>query len=231
MKLDRIIVFLVFGTLAFSVIGQTTRAGLGAYLNWTADQAERVGKEMRKSGQVGKSLDFRIIHTERAINYKLRATLMTPDVIRASARVEQFRNRLTDEQTRDLVEEAEAGNHLVVVVELDPREGSGVIPLDWRVFLQPAGLRLGDPGSIPGIKAPELRSVKALTGVYRRDYDYDIFWVTFPLVDKNGNATISSDVQEIELLVGIYGNEGRVSWKLPESLRDRITALARKKNN
>ena len=89
MKLDRIIVFLVFGTLAISVIGQTTRAGLGAYLNWTADQAERIGKEMRKSGQVGKSLDFRIIHTERAINYKLRATLMTPDVIRASARVEQ----------------------------------------------------------------------------------------------------------------------------------------------
>ena len=50
---------------------------------------------------------------------------MTTEVIRASARVEQFRNRLTNEQTRDLIEEAEAGNYLVILVELDPREEGG----------------------------------------------------------------------------------------------------------
>ena len=153
---------------------------------------------------------------------------MTTEVIRASARVEQFRNRLTNEQTRDLIEEAEAGNYLVILVELDPREGSGVIPLDWRVFLQPRGLRLGEAGSIPGIKSPQLRNVKAFAGVFRRDYDYDIFWVSFPLVDANKKPTITSDVQEIELLVGIYGNEGRVNWKLPDSVRERIRTLSKK---
>lgn len=58
-------------------------------------------------------------------------------MIRATARVLQARSRLTPEQTDAIVTEAQAPGGLVVMVEIDPREGSGVIPLDWEAFLQP----------------------------------------------------------------------------------------------
>lgn len=223
-------IIISFALLAatYSVSAQTPASDSESYLSWNAKQVEAIGKQTRASGKVGSSFDFRVIHTEHAINYKLRATLMTPEVIRASARLEQLRNRLTDEQTRTLVREAEAAGDLVVMVELDPREGSGVIPLDWRVFLQPKGLKNGSEGSITGNKSPQLRNVKALSGVVRRDYDYDVFWVSFPLVDENKVPLIAADVAEIELLVGIYSNEGRVTWRMPESIREKIRSLSKK---
>jgi len=210
-----------------SVSAQALTSDSEAYFSWNASQAEQIGRQMRENGKVGSSFDFRVIHREHAINYKLRATLLTPEVIRASARLEQLRNRLTDEQTRALVREAETAAGLVVMVELDPREGSGVIPLDWRVFLQPKGLKAGSVGAISGDKSPLLRKVKALGGVFRRDYAYDVFFVAFPLVDENGIPLIALDVAEIELLVGIYGNEGRVAWKMPESIRRKIRSLSK----
>jgi len=192
------------------------------YLSWTAGQSENIGKAMRASGKAGSFFDTRIISTDRAINYKLRATLLTPEVIRATARLEQLRNRLTDEQTRKLVAEAEAAGDIIVMVEIDPNEGSGVIPLDWRVFLQPKGLKPGSPGAVAGVKSPQLRNVKALSGVARRDYDYDIFWVVFPVIDENNAALFPDNPTQLELLVGIYGKEGRVSWQIPESVQTKI---------
>ena len=184
---------------------------------------------MRSNGKAGNSLDFRVIHTDHAINYKLRATLLTPEVIRAAARLEQLRNHLTNEQTKQLVEEAESSADLVVLVEIDPREGSGVIPLDWRVFLQPKGFKEGSGEvAITGVKSPHLRKVKALAGVSRRDYDYDAFWVSFPLIDKDKTSLLPSNIAEIELLVGIYNKEGRVTWRIPESLSQRIKSLSSK---
>ncbi len=135
-----------------------------------------MGKSMRKKGKVGSSFRLRGLKTNRVINFKLRATLMSPEMIRASARFNQFRDRLSNIQTRNLVKEAEAIDELVFLIELNPNEGSGVIPLDWRVFIQPRGLQLGDEGAIKGKKSSKLRKVKALAGVFKRDYDYDVFF-------------------------------------------------------
>jgi hypothetical protein len=196
------------------------------YLTWTAAQAENIGKSMRASGKAGSAFDFRVINTDHAINYKLRATLLTPEVIKASARLEQIRNRLSDVETRKLVAEADDSGHLVVLIEIDPREGSGVIPLDWRVFLQPKGFKPGDGGAVTGVKSPEFRKLKALAGVSRRDYNYDVFWVAFPLVDENKKPLFPEIVAEFDLFVGIYNKEGKVSWRIPESIRQKIKTLS-----
>jgi hypothetical protein len=198
------------------------------YLQWNARQAEAIGNGMREKGRVGSFLGFRGLHTERAGNYKLRATWLTPDVIRATARLLQLSNRLTDEQTKSLVAEAEAAGDTVVLVEIDPREGSGVIPLEWQAFLQPKGLRAGDAGAVTGINTSKLRDVKALVGVAKRDYDYDVFWIVFPLLNEQGKPTFSDAVREAELVVRIYDKEGKVSWPIPDSIRKRMAHLATK---
>jgi len=196
------------------------------YLSWTADQAVKIGKEMRVSDRIGKAFDLRLINTDKAINYKLRVTWLTPEVIRASARLEQLRSRLSDQETIALVKEAEAAGDTVFLIEIDPREGSGVIPLDWRVLLQPVG---PSESAITGIKSPSLRKVKALSSVLRRDYDYDIFWVVFPLVDADKKPVLTSDIAQVQLVVGIYGNEATITWSIPSSVRDRIKTIAENK--
>jgi hypothetical protein len=201
---------------------QATMPNQEDYLSWTADQANNIGKSGRVNGRVGGALDLRVIHTEHSYNYKLRATLMTPEVVRATARLEQLRLRLTDDQTRELVREAERTNGLVALVEIDAREGSGVIPLDWRSTLRPKGAKEDSPSVIGGTSVPALRQVKALAGVSRRDYAYDIFWVVFPMTNKDGKLIWENPPDSIELLVGIYNKEGRVTWPVTESLRQRL---------
>ena len=200
-----------------------------AYLSWSAEQAENVGKSMRSDGRVGGRFDTRILKTDRAYNYKLRATWLTPEVIRASARIEQLRSRLSDEQTRTLVAEAEAAGHTVILVEIDPREGSGVIPLDWRAVLQVTDWKPGMRESVLGASMPQLKVIKALAGVVRRDYSYDVFWVVFPLLDDTGVPVFADAVRDVELVVGIHDKEGAVRWPLPVSIRQRALALSQKK--
>jgi len=115
--------------------------GSDAYLSWSSEHAQSIGARAYKQGRVGGFWDGRLLKTERAYNYKLAATVFSPSVIRASARLLQIRSRLTVEQTRQLVAEAENTGGTTVMVEIDPREGSGVIPLDWEAFLQPRGVR------------------------------------------------------------------------------------------
>ena len=222
-----LLVFCVISVLA-SGLAQSSLSERERYLSWSEEQAVKIGKGMRVNGKVGSSWDFRVTHTDHAINYKLRATWLTPEVIRAAARLEQLKSRLTDDQTRSLVAEAEAAGDTVILIEIDPREGSGVIPLDWRVFLQPKGQEPRSVGGIPGIKSPQLRNVKALSGVMRRDFNYDVFWVVFPLVDENRVSMFSIGISDVELMVGIYNNEGRVTWQMPESIRVRIKSLSQK---
>jgi hypothetical protein len=198
------------------------------YLSWSAQQATDAGKAWRAAGRVGGFFDMRVVHTEHSYNYKLRATLMTPEAIRAAARLEQLRGHLSDEQTRALVAAADLRDRLVVMVELDAREGSGVIPLDWRASLLPKGAKADAPSAVAGINSPSLRRVKALAGVARRDYAYDIFWVAFPLTNEKGEPTLPPAVTSLDLVVGIYNKEGRVSWQLPESLRQRLKTLTDK---
>jgi hypothetical protein len=197
-----------------------------SYLLLGAKQAKEIGKMMRANGKVGGGQG--LLHTERAINYKLRATWLTPEIIRATARLLQLGNRLTDDQTRALVAEAEAVGQTVVMVEIDPREGSGVIPPDWQAFLQPKGLKADQSGAVAGINTPRLREIKALAGVMERDYSYDIFWVVFPLINEKGESLFADSVQEAELVVSIYGKEGKVSWPIPDSIRKRANAFAKK---
>lgn len=222
----------IFGAILIVSLGRVDAQHSGSvdesYLSWTSAQAELIAKSTTQTGKAGGSFDSRIISTNTAINYHFRATLLTPEVIRGTARYYQLNNRVNDDDTRKLVEEAENAGHLVVIVEINPNEGSGVIPLDWRVFLQPKGLRAGEKGAIQGIKSPQLKKLVGLNGVTKRNYKYDIFWVTFPLVDDNKSPLISPDVGEIQLVVGIYSKEGQVIWRMPESIRDRIRILSKK---
>lgn len=82
--------------------------------------------------------------------------------------------------------------------------------------------------AIAGSKSPQFRLIKALSEVFRRDCDYDIFWVAFRLVDKDKTPIFPADLRELELVVGIYKDEGRIRWQVPDSIRDRIKSLSRK---
>lgn len=196
------------------------------YLTWSAERSVTTGKAWRANGRVGGALDLRVIHTEHSYNYKLRATLMSPEAIRATARLEQLRSHLSDDQTRAMVREAENMDQLVVLVEIDAREGSGVIPLDWRVTLQPRGAKLGAPTTIQGQKMQKLREIRALSGVARRDYAYDVFWVAFPLATEDGTRAWKEIPNSLELIVGIHNKEGRVTWPVSIPLFERLKNLS-----
>lgn len=90
------------------------------YTTWSAKEATAIGTAAYVQGRVGGLFDGRILKTERAYNYKLAATWMTPSVIRASARLIQLADRLSDQQTAALIAEAHAQNGTVVMVEIDP---------------------------------------------------------------------------------------------------------------
>ncbi len=189
------------------------------YLAWTEKQAESIGAGVYQRGRVGGFFDVRMLKTERAYNYKLAATWLTPEAIRATARLLQLRSRLSDDETRALVAEAESASGTAVMIEIDPREGSGVIPNDWDALLQPKGR----PGHVVrGTISPQLRRVQALAGGRRRNYDYDRFWVTFPLQLQDGAPLFSSVDQVVELIVRIVGQEGRVEWPIPDSVRSTL---------
>ena len=195
------------------------------YLSWSEKQISQIGQVWREKGRIGGFFDIRVMSTDKAFNYKLRATLMSPEAIRATVRRAQMLNGLTETEARKLVDEAEKERQLVVLVEIDPREGSGIIPSDWRVVLQPKGADGNLDQKIRGVKNQSLREITAYKGVFTRDYDYDVFWVAFPLKDEEGNSVWTNAPGEIELVVGIYNKEGRVTWKVSEPLKLRIENL------
>ena len=198
-----------------------------AYLSWSAQQATKIRESWRVKGRVGGFFDTRIISTDKSFNYKLRATLMSPEAIRATARIEQINNGLSDKETNALVAAAEKFKSLIVIVEIDPREGSGVIPNGWRSSLKPKDAENSN-SALRGINRNDLREVAALKGSVNRDYDYDIFTVEFPLKDEDGNFIWKIVPTEIELTVGIYSKEGSVNWKVSEELKTRIENLIKK---
>jgi hypothetical protein len=191
------------------------------WLSWSPERAEAIGKAAYVKGRVGGFWDTRLLKTERSYNYKLAGTWLTPEVIRAAARLEQLRKRLDADTARRLVRDAEAAGGTVVMVEIDPREGAGVIPNDWLALLQFAG---GEP--ITGTSTPALRDVPALAGVLRRNYDYDRFWVTFPLTGADGRGLVPEGATTATLIVRIHDKEGRVSWPVPASIRERAARLS-----
>jgi hypothetical protein len=78
--------------------------------------------------KVGTRFDARDLHTERSVNYKLRATWLTPEVIRARCRMEQMASGLSDQETERMVSQREGAGDTVLLVELDPHEGFGSDP-------------------------------------------------------------------------------------------------------
>jgi len=109
-------------------------SGEDQYLGWNRNQSAAIGLQTYKRGRVGGFWDTRGLDTDRPYNYKLAATWMTPETIRATARLTQLGSRLSDSATKALVAEAESVNGSVIIVEIDPREGSGVIPNDGKRF-------------------------------------------------------------------------------------------------
>ena len=65
---------------------------------------------------------------------------------------------------------------------------------------------------VSGRVEPRLRDVPALAGVLRRNYDYDRFWMVFPLRTDDGQPLFGRDDLEAELVVRIYDKEGRITW-------------------
>jgi hypothetical protein len=105
------------------------------------------------------------------------------------------------------------------MVEIDPREGSGVIPNDWLAVLQPiasSGQR-GTP--VKGRLEQALQNRRGLSGTVKRNYDYDRFWLVFPTKYENGTPVFSIESTQLELVVRIAGKEGRVKWPISESAR------------
>lgn len=211
----------IVAAAAFAGILALAQADDESWLKWDAARAQAVGKAAYVQGRVGGIFDTRFLKTERSYNYKLAATWMTGDVIRATARTLQLTQRLSDADTKALVAEASAVGDTVVMVEIDPREGSGVIPTDWSAFLQPAAAKGEEPRTVSGEIRPQLREMKALSGVLRRNYDYDRFWMVFPLQHTDGTPLFGAGATQAELVVRIADREGRVRWPIPASLKSR----------
>jgi hypothetical protein len=219
-----LVCFLIWATVAVS------QSAPDAYLQWSQSQCESVGIRTNVHGRVGSMWHERGLKTEQAIYYKLVATWFTPEVIRASARCAQLKSHLSDEETRKLVEDAEAVGGTVVMLELDPNEGSGVIPSDWEAFLGPKSKDNANQATARGNERPDLRKAKLFAGVLRRNYDYDRFWVVFPLVRENGVPLFDTTSREAELTVRVNDQSGKVVWSIPEGIRERTSALETQKN-
>ena len=215
MRAPGVRVFVLAGVLGASCVVLAQSSAPPAYLRWSAAEAQRIGQSLRVDGRVGGLLDLRLIHTERSFNYKLRATWLTREVIEATARLAQLRDRLTDDQAAALVRDATAVGDAVFLVEIDPREGSGIIPPDWKAFLGPAG---NDAAAIAGTDSPSIGRLQALQGVYRRDYNYDRFWVVFPLKRADGTPLLPAGTAQVALTVRSHDKEGRVKWPRPAGL-------------
>jgi hypothetical protein len=127
------------------------------------------------------------------------------------------------------VEEAEAAGDTVVLVEIDPREGSGVIPLEWEAYLRPRAEKNSGFMGVAGLKIDKLRDIKVLASLMPRDYSYDRFWIVFRLADDHVQSIFPGTARECELVVRIHDKEGRVTWTIPESIRQRAAAPAAKR--
>lgn len=201
--------------LAIAVLCSVSLSFGQEFLRLSQAEAKRIVLANRASGQVGKTFDFRVTATDRSYNFKLRATWMTPAVIEARARLEQISRALTDLETKRLVEKALSAGEIVIQVEIDPREGSGVIPADWIGLLGPKGTPPAGSRLVRGKTVPDLRENPALTPVAPRDYSYELFWLVFSTTAEDGKPVFTASDKEAELSVRIQGKVGKVSWPVP----------------
>ena len=117
--------------------------------------------------------------------------------------------------------EAEAAGDTVFIIEIDPNEGSGIVPDDWLAILQPKGLGRGEAGAVRGTRMTALRDVRALGGAFKRDYAYDAFWVVFSLKNDSGAPLFDVNTRDAELVVNIQGQRESYPGLSPDSFRNR----------
>ena len=77
-------------------------------------------------------------------------------------------------------------------------------------------------GGIHHQLAVDLRKVRALQPIAQRNYDYDRYWVVFPLKTESGAPLFGPGDTTAELLVRIYNREGAVSWPIRADVRARL---------
>ncbi len=175
------------------------------------NEARQILKSMRLNGNVGGSLDMRVTGTDRSYNYKLRATWLTPQVLQAAGRLLEISKGLPQAEVRRILQEAEPEAAHYVLVELDPREGSGVIPKDWLARFGPKGI---EDRKVTGQVIPDQGVWRTLISAFPRDYSYDIFIVKFPTEAQEGIKVLDPSDSEAELLVRIYNKTGKVKWRI-----------------
>jgi hypothetical protein len=171
-------------------------------------EARRTLTSTRVQGQVGGSLDLRVRGTDRSYNYKLRATWITPEVAEAAGRLLMTDRGLAEAQAREVIRAVAAAGWLILV-EIDPREGSGVIPNDWLSRFGQAG---SDRKVVGRVLAPE-GAWKSLLSAFPRDYAWDLFLVEFPRQLEDGAPVFAQPGPDAELIVRIRDKQGRVRWK------------------
>jgi len=192
-----------------------------AYLSWSEKQAEAVILAVMVKGRIAGTRQG-VLNTDAPQKYDVRAIWMTPEVVRASTRLIQLAERLSEQETQALVKEAEAAGVLVVLIEVDPDEGSGVVPINWDAFLQARGAP--PVAVVRGFENRRLQELRVLHNVVPRNYKYDRFWMVFPTQTKAGNPVFSAADREAELTVRIRGRETTLRWAIPDSIRQRLAA-------
>ncbi|HET9713622.1 MAG TPA: hypothetical protein VFP64_17155, partial [Pyrinomonadaceae bacterium] len=55
-----------------------------------------------------------------------------------------------------------------------------------------------------------------------RNYNYDVFWVVFPMKDRQGKLIWETPPDTIEIVINIGDKHGRMSWRVNDSLRQRL---------
>ena len=88
-------------------------------------------------------------------------------LIHATARLRQLSMGLSNDETCQLAAEAEAAADTIFLVEIDPRDGSGVIPREWTAMLSPRPVSGQSPRRVTGVSNPGLRKVPALSGAQK----------------------------------------------------------------
>jgi hypothetical protein len=195
------------------------------FLKWSGKQSQEIGKKMVKKGSV-KGEGWRVYSTNKSTRFDFRATWLTPSVIRATVRLHQLSGRLSNDQVLQMVEEAENSGQTVFLIELDAIEGAGIIPKDWQAFLQQEDAGKKGLQSAGGIKKPEFRHLKALSGTLAKDYKYERFWIVFDLVDNNGKKLFQEYAEKAELVIRIFGKERKCKFEIPNDIRERMERIA-----
>ena len=185
----------------------------------TEKQARLAISSMRVQGQVGNSFDFRVTSTDRSYNYKLRATWITPTVGIAAARLLELVKGSTEAEANEVRATVENRDSWLVLVELDPREGSGVVPRDWLAKFGPRG---SEPLQVVGHQINVEGVWKSLVSGFPRDYSYDVFLLEFPRT-LDGAPVLRPTDKDAELVVRIYNKQGRVRWKISPGIASRDT--------